>query len=183
MSNRLPRVNQYLGGLFDLSGMSVVVTGASQGLGRQIATALANAGAHVLVTARREVQLEEVVNEITAAGGSATAVPVDLTKEGAAETLLAATLEKSGQVDVLVNNAGVSPFVQEPQAYSEDDWDKIFDLNLKATFFCARAFGEWMINEGRGGSIINLGSVAGLHSIRGVSAYAASKAGVVQLTR
>ena len=183
MSNRQPRVNQYLGGLFDLSGMSVVVTGASQGLGRQIATALAKAGAHVLATARREVQLEEVVNEITAAGGSAVAVPVDLTKEGAAETLLAATLEKSGQVDVLVNNAGVSPFVQEPQAYSEDDWDKIFDLNLKATFFCARAFGEWMINEGRGGSIINLGSVAGLHSIRGVSAYAASKAGVVQLTR
>ncbi len=110
--------------------MSVVVTGASQGLGRQIATALAKAGAHVLATARREVQLEEVVNEITAAGGSAVAVPVDLTKEGAAETLLAATLEKSGQVDVLVNNAGVSPFVQEPQAYSEDDWDKIFDLNL-----------------------------------------------------
>ncbi len=169
--------------MFDLSGLSVVVTGASQGLGRQLTLAVAKAGADVTVVARRAKKLEEVVAEVTDAGGCADAVPMDLTSDGAAEALLATTLERRGRVDVLVNNAGISPVVQDPQAYGRADWEKIVDLNLRTTFFCARAFGEWMIDQNVRGSIINLGSVAGMHAIRGVSVYAASKAGVIQLTR
>jgi NAD(P)-dependent dehydrogenase (short-subunit alcohol dehydrogenase family) len=169
--------------LFDLSGMSVVVTGASQGLGRRLALAMALAGADVTLAARRVAQLEEVVQEITDTGAVAAAVPVDLMVDGAGEALLAATLELRGHVDVLVNNAGISPVVQDPQTYSLDDWNQIVGLNLRATFFCAQAFGKWMIDEERPGSIINVGSVAGMHAIRGVSVYAASKAGVIQLTK
>ncbi len=170
-------------GLFDLDGMTIVVTGASQGLGRQMSRALARAGAHVVVAARRAGPLSELVDEINGEGLAASSVPVDLTVDGSADALLQASLEVSGRVDVLVNNAGVSPVVQSPQAYSDEQWDQIHELNLKATFRCARGFGSWMIDNGQPGAIINLGSVAGTHAIRGVSVYAASKAGILQLTR
>ena len=115
-----------------------IVTGASRGIGKAIAEKLAKDGFLAALVARDEEKLSTVQKEIEAGGGVACTHVCDLAQRGAFGALIEQIFEEYGRIDVLVNNAGVSPFVQEPQAYSEDDWDKIFDLNLKATFFCAR---------------------------------------------
>jgi NAD(P)-dependent dehydrogenase (short-subunit alcohol dehydrogenase family) len=169
--------------IFDLTGLAAVVTGASQGLGRQMAKALAAAGAGVTVAARRERELRQLVDEIEQTGHPAHVCTVDLTDPADVDRLLASAVERWGCVDVLVNNAGISPLVKSPLKYTRQEWDQIFNLNAKSAYFCAQAFARWMTEHGIAGSIINIGSTAAAAALKGVSVYAASKAAVLQVTR
>lgn len=169
--------------MFDLHGRNAVVTGASAGLGREIALALAGQGANVAILARREHKLEEVAQEIRALGVNCLVVKCDVT---VTEQVLAAAekcINYFGKIDILVNNAGGGH--QIDAATGEiDEWFRIADLNLNSVYRCCRAFGQHMIDNGYG-RIINIASMYGLVGSRGTknSPYAAAKGGVVNLTR
>ncbi len=169
------------GDLFRLDGRTALVTGASGGLGRHFALVLAGAGASVAVAARRAAPLEEVTAEIVAAGGTAVAVGLDVT-DGAAVKAAFDDAEKAfGPVDVLINNAGVA--LTKPALETEEaDWDHVLDTNLKGAWMVAREAARRMVDAG-GGTIVNIGSIVAERVAGGLSAYAASKAGLIQLTR
>ncbi len=169
--------------LFSLDGKTAVVTGASSGLGVVFAHALAGAGAAVVVSARRRERLEHLASGIEAAGGQATAVPCDVSREDDVDELAARALERFGRVDVLVANAGVAdprPAEQE----SLDAWQRVLSVNLTGVFLCNRRFGALMLEQGAG-SIVNIASVLGVVGAGQIpqASYTASKGGVVNLTR
>ncbi len=165
---------------FDLKGKVAVLTGASSGLGHRFAHALSDAGATVVLAARRADRLAELTEQL----GDAVAVPCDLTAPGAPGELVAATLDACGQIDVVVNNAGISrvlPAVDD----DVDEFRRELEINLVAPYELARAAARWMLAEGRPGSIVNVGSVLG-HGGGGrlkVPGYAAAKGGLHNLTR
>lgn len=166
---------------FRLDGKVAVVTGAGRGLGRAIARALAEAGADVALGARTASDLADTARLVEAAGRRALAVPTDVTDETQVEEFAAAVVEAFGGVDVLVNNAGT--VVVKPLADLEvAEWRRVIDTNLTGTFLCARAFGPHMIARQKG-RVINIASVSGLVGEPLLTAYAASKGGVVNLTR
>ncbi|MGU7778629.1 SDR family NAD(P)-dependent oxidoreductase [Burkholderia sp. PU8-34] len=168
--------------LFSLDGRRALVTGASSGLGRYFARALARAGATVVVAARRVDRLSEVVDEIEQAGGAASAVSIDVTS---ADSVRAAfdTVEASvGVVDLVVNNAGVAstrPLLE----HSEQTWDEAIDTNLKGAYLVAMEAARRMVAAGVGGGVVNIASITGLRVAGGVAPYCASKAGLIHLTR
>lgn len=169
--------------MFDLHGRVAVVTGASAGLGYEIAKALAGQGADVAILARREWKLEEVAEEIRALGRDCLVVKCDVTDM---EQVMAAAdkcIEHFGKVDILVNNAGGGHQIDAAEGEVEE-WLRIADLNLNSVYRCCRAFGPHMIEKGYG-RIINIASMYGLVGSRGTknSPYAAAKGGVVNLTR
>ncbi len=163
---------------FDLSGRTALVSGASGGLGAHFATVLAEAGAHVILAARRAEQLEEQASRIRGAGGQCTTIGLDVTSAAS----IASITSHLATVDILVNNAGI---VREASALdlSEDDWDAVIDTNLKGMFLLAQAAAKAMRAGGRKGSIINIASVLGLRQAAGVLSYAVSKSGTIQLTK
>ena len=169
------------GNLFRLDGRTALVTGASGGLGRHFALVLAAAGASVAVAARRAELLEGVAAEIVAAGAAAAAVALDVT-DGAAIKAAFDDAEKAlGPIDVLINNAGVA--LTKPALETEEaDWDHVLDTNLKGAWMVAREAARRMA-DADGGTIVNLGSIVAERVAGGLSAYAASKAGLIQLTR
>ena len=169
--------------MFDLTGRNAVVTGASAGLGREIALALAGQGANVAILARRENKLEEVAAEIRALGVDCLVVKCDVTINAQVEAAAAKCIAHFGKVDILVNNAGGGHQIDAAEG-DLDDWLSIADLNLNSVYRCCRAFGKHMIDNGYG-RIINLASMYGLVGSRGTknSPYAAAKGGVVNLTR
>lgn len=164
--------------LFGLSGKSALVTGASSGLGLHFARRLAASGAAVTLAARRRDALEAACAEINRAGGTARPVSLDVADMPA----IAAFFEGNGAFDIVVNNAGVSR-PRRAIEMEEADWDAVVDVNLKGAFFVARHAASAMKAAGRGGTIVNVASILGLRVSGGVAAYAASKAGLVQLTR
>ena len=168
---------------FRLAGRVAVVTGASSGMGVTFAEALAAAGARVVVAARRGERLRELVLEIERHGGEALAVTCDVSREEEVDGLVAATLRAYGAADVLVNNAGFTTVIAAEEQ-SVEDWRAHLDVNLTGVFLCAQRFGRHMLEEGRG-SIVNVASVLGFVASGQVrqAAYAASKGGVVNLTR
>ena len=169
------------GDLFRLDGRTALVTGASGGLGRHFALVLAAAGASVAVAARRAEPLEGVAAEIVAAGGAAAAVALDVT-DGAAVKAAFDDAEKAlGPIDVLINNAGVA-LTKPALETDEADWDHVLDTNLKGAWMVAREAARRMADAG-GGTIVNIGSIVAERVAGGLSAYAASKAGLTQLTR
>ena len=166
--------------LFDLTDSVVLVTGASGGLGRHFALTLARAGARVAVGARRAAELQETVDLIGAAGGAALPVDLDVTSASPVREAVKAVVERWGRIDVLVNNAGIvatAPVLDLPEA----EWDQVLDTNLKGAWLTAQAVARAMV--GRGGAIINIASILGLRAVAEVSAYAASKAALIHLTR
>lgn len=167
---------------FDLSGRSAFVTGASSGLGRNFAQTLAGAGAKVALAARREENLRHAVEQIESEGGTALAVPLDVTDPGAIEPAFEVAEKALGPVDVLVNAAGV-PSGSFFADTSEEEWRAVMDVNLDGVFRTAREGARRMQARGNGGSIINIASVLGFGVLKAVSTYAVSKAAVVQLTR
>ena len=165
-----------------LAGQTALVTGASRGIGRAVALELASAGATVAVNyASSATAAEEVVAQIIATGGSAYALKADVSQEDEVEQLMAAVLERSGSLDVLVNNAGITRDGLLMRMKT-DDWQAVLDLNLSGVFLCTRAITRTMLKQKRG-RIINITSVVGLMGNAGQANYAAAKAGVIGFTR
>jgi NAD(P)-dependent dehydrogenase (short-subunit alcohol dehydrogenase family) len=165
----------------DLAGRVALVTGASSGLGQHFGRTLARAGARVIVAARRREALQSLCDEISQAGGLATSLPMDVTDRSSIERAISAGFSDGG-VDIVVNCAGVA--VTRPTLeLSEQEWDHVVDTNLKGTFLVAQAAARAMKEHNRGGSILNVGSILGLRVASQVAPYAASKAGVVHLTK
>lgn len=167
--------------LFDLPGRPALVTGASSGLGRHFALTLARAGAKVALAARRVDRLEAVRREIEVAGGEAVALSLDVTDAGSVAAAVDAAAARLGPLRVLVNNAGVAVTRGVLEA-SEADWDGVIATNLKGAWLVAQAAARHMAAHKEGGSIVNIASITGMRVAGGVSAYAASKAGLLQLT-
>jgi len=169
--------------IFRLDGKVVLVTGASSGLGRHFAQCLAGAGAAVAIAARRLDRLTALAAEIEAAGGRAHPVALDVTDSASVDRAVAEIESALGPIDGLINNSGLGGPPSLAVDLDEADWDAVLDTNLKGAWLVARAVSRAMMAGGRGGSIVNIASVLGLRVASGVAAYAASKAGLVQLTR
>jgi NAD(P)-dependent dehydrogenase (short-subunit alcohol dehydrogenase family) len=166
---------------FDLDGQAAIVTGASRGIGRDLARALANAGARVTVAARSAGDLRSLVDEIAGEGGTAHPVELDVRDRSSVDAAVAETVDRFGGLDVLVNNAGLGTNHDALDA-TEEEWDELMDVNLKGLFFACQAAGRHMVDRGYG-RIVNMSSQAGHVGIRRHAAYCASKGGVEQLTR
>jgi len=166
--------------MFDLSGKVAIVTGASRGIGRAVATELAARGAHVVAAARAD-HASATVAAIHDAGGRADAASVDVTDTGAVDTMVAGALERHGRIDILVNNAGIARD-QLLLRMKRDDWDQVIATNLTAAFVCAQAVLRPMIRQ-RAGRIVSIGSVVGQMGNAGQANYAASKAGLIGFSR
>ena len=176
-----PHLSAYLTDLFSLDGRVALVTGASSGIGRQMAATLARAGAQVVCVARRDDALAELVAEIVGTGGKATARACDLAAPGAAEALGEAAAERFGPPDILVNAAGIN--LREPaEQVTEESWNRTLQLNLTVPFFLARALVPGMRRKG-GGAILNIASLQSYRAFANSAPYGASKGGVAQLTR
>jgi len=168
--------------IFDLTGRVALVTGASSGLGARFAEVLAEAGAAVVLVARRRDRLEAVKARIEKAGGRAIAVAADVLDRAAMQRAYDAAEAAFGTVDILVNNAGVAHSDRAVEL-SEEEWRRIVDTNLDAVFFWAQEAARRLLAAGKGGAIVNISSVLGLGVSKGTVAYATSKAGVIQLTK
>jgi len=174
----------------DLSGRIALVTGASSGLGAQFARTLARAGAAVVLASRRVERLKELRAEIESEGGDAHVVTLDVTELGSIRSAVAHAETEVGSIDILVNNSGVST-TSRIQDVTEDDFDFIFDTNVRGAFFMAQEVGKRMLARAKGaapgnytgGRIINIASVGGLRVLPQIGAYCMSKAAVVHMTR
>ena len=164
-----------------LSEKVAIVTGASRGIGRCIALALAAQGAKVVASARNAETLDNLVEEIKQQGGEATAVVGDVAVDTDASELIDQAVAKYGQVDILVNNAGITRDGLLLRMKNED-WDAVLDTNLKGAFLCIRAAAKVMSKQ-RSGRIINISSVVGEMGNAGQANYCASKAGLLGLTK
>ncbi|MCH9000775.1 MAG: glucose 1-dehydrogenase [Proteobacteria bacterium] len=167
--------------LFDLSGRVAVVTGGNGGIGLGMARGLARAGAAVAVAGRNQEKSAAAVAELEALGAEAAAVPVEVTDEASCKAMVAATVERFGRLDILVNNAGTN-IRKQPQDYALEEWETVLSTNLTSAFICARAAYPEMCKAG-GGKIINIGSMLSIFGLAFAPAYAASKGGIVQLTK
>jgi 3-oxoacyl-[acyl-carrier protein] reductase len=170
---------------FSVSGQTAIVTGASSGIGREIAERFANEGANVVVCSREQERVDAVADGIADgdANGQALAVECDVTDNTAVEALIEATVAEFGGLDCLVNNAGAS-FMAPFDEVSENGWETIVNINLSGTYRCAKAAGPHLRTsaEGSGGTIINVASVAGQGGSPRMSHYGAAKAGVINFT-
>lgn len=164
-----------------VTGLVVVITGASRGIGRGLASILAQAGAIVVATARRTEDVTELVEDIRAAGGEALAIQLDVRSVADIRRAFDEIENAYGRIDVLINNAGVGAN-HDAVDLTEDDWDDMLDVNLKGLFFCSQAAGIRMLAQ-KFGRIINMSSQAGLVGIERHAAYSASKGGVNLLTK
>jgi 3-oxoacyl-[acyl-carrier protein] reductase len=165
----------------DLSGQVAIVTGASQGLGRSCAEALAASGATVALVARSADKLGEVAAGIRAAGGTTEVFPCDVMKAEDVQGVVETVVEKLGRLDILVNNAGVTRDTLLPRM-SDEEWDQVLATNLRGPFLFMRAASRPMMQQ-RYGRIVNVASVSGLIGNPGQANYSASKAGLVGLTK
>lgn len=166
---------------FDLNGQVALVTGASKGIGYDLARAVAHAGAKVVVGARDKAALDLLVIQIEAEGGEALALSLDMANLDDIRAAVAQTVAHFGRLDILINNAGQG-FNHDAVEVTEADWDEMFDVNLKGLFFMCQAAGRQMIAQNYG-RIINMSSQAGEVGILRHAVYCATKGGVNQLTR
>jgi NAD(P)-dependent dehydrogenase (short-subunit alcohol dehydrogenase family) len=174
----------------DLSGRVAFITGASGGLGAQFARVLAGAGAGVVLASRRLEKLKELRAQIEGDGGDAHVVELDVTDRDSIKSAVAHAETEMGSIDILVNNSGVST-TQRIQDVEEDDYDFVFNTNVRGAFFVAQEVGKRMLARSRGaapgsftgGRIINIASMAGLKVLPQIGVYCMSKAAVVQMTK
>ena len=166
----------------DLSGKVALVTGASSGLGRQAAIALAGAGAKVAVTARRVDRSEALSAEIVASGGQAGPFALDVRDPASVERVARDAAAALGPIDILVNNAGIS-VAKRPEDFTLDDYDFVHETNVKGPFLLAQAVGREMIKRGLGGKIINISSMMALRVTAKLTLYGMSKAAIAQMTK
>jgi NAD(P)-dependent dehydrogenase (short-subunit alcohol dehydrogenase family) len=171
----------------NLTGRTALVTGASSGLGARFAKVLSAQGARVVLAARRIERLQALAQEIAAAGGQAHAVAMDVTDAASIAAAVAQAESEAGPIDILINNSGVST-TQRLVDVTPQDFDFVFDTNLRGAFFVAQAVGRRMIERaraepGRPARIINIASMAGLKVLSMIGTYSMSKAGVIHMTR
>jgi len=170
--------------LFDLSGRVAIITGGSRGLGAEFAEGLAEAGASLMLCARRDEWLLPGAEALRGRGFTVDAMRCDVSSETDVQAVVDATVERFGTIDILVNNAGIS-WGERPEAMTLAQWKKVIDVNLTGAFLCSQAAGREMIKR-RYGRIINIASIAGMQgNVNGpyYAGYAASKAGLMGLTR
>ncbi|MGI9659177.1 MAG: SDR family NAD(P)-dependent oxidoreductase [Gaiellaceae bacterium] len=165
----------------ELDGKVALVTGASQGLGRQFAATLARAGATLVVASRNTQALEELAGEIAASGGTAHVVQLDVTDVESIETAVASAIEQAGAIDILINNAGlaVNALVRDT---TPEDFDLVMNTNVRGAYFVAKHVGAHMQERGSG-KIVNLSSVLSEYVMPGVSVYCMSKSAISQMTK
>lgn len=165
-----------------LDGKAALVTGASRGIGAEIAKQLAKEGARVAVNySGSQSKAEEVVNEIIAAGGQAFAIQASVSDAENVTEMVKQTIEQFGSVDILVNNAGITRD-NLLMRMKESEWDDVIDTNLKGVFLCTKAVTRQMMKQ-RAGKIINIASIVGVSGNAGQANYVAAKAGVIGLTK
>ena len=170
--------------LFDLTGKTAIVTGGSRGIGKEMAEGLAEAGANLVLCARRSEWLDETVEEFRGRGFNVESALCDVAKPAEVEAVVTSAIQKFGSLDVLVNNAGIT-WGAMPEDMSLEKWQQVLDVNLTGCFLFAQAAGREMLKRGRG-SIVNIASIAGLTSSANgpfYAGYVASKAGLIGLTR
>lgn len=166
---------------FNLKNKIAIVTGASQGIGKIIAFELAKSGAHVVCISRNKKAIESTVDEITQNNGKASSFPCDVSDSDAFMKIILEIIEKNDKIDILVNNAGItrdSILVR----MSNEDWDDVINTNLKGAFSCTKAVMRYMMKN-KFGRIINITSIVGLTGNAGQANYAASKAGLIGMTK
>lgn len=168
--------------LLDFKGLVAVVTGGSRGLGKEMALALADRGADVVITSRKTEACEEVAMKIKSMGRQAMAYGCHVGHWDEIQGMIDATYERFGRIDILINNAGMSPLYDKLSEVSEALFDKVIDVNLKGPFRMMAYAGERMSESG-GGSIINISSTASTHPSPNAAAYGAAKAGLNSLTQ
>lgn len=172
----------YLQQLFALDGLTAVVIGGTGVLGGAFSEALAGAGAHVLVVGRNSERGEACVERIASADGSAEFVAADSTSRADLEAIVASLKAAGRGCDVLVNGAGINsatPFLE----IGDDEWERILNVNLRSVRLACQVFGQYMLDEGTSGSIINIASLSGITALSRVYTYAATKAAVINLTQ
>jgi NAD(P)-dependent dehydrogenase (short-subunit alcohol dehydrogenase family) len=169
---------------FDLTGKVALISGGATGIGRGIAEGLAEAGAAVVIAARRLEMCESACREIQEKCGVEThPARCDITRADDIAAMLDGVCQRFGQVDILVNNAGIGGSEKPILKMSDADWDRVLGTNLKAVFTLSRAVVEKMVERGKGGKVINVASIGGLIGWPNMSAYCASKGGCIQLTK
>lgn len=170
---------------FSLSGKRLFITGGSRGLGREMALAIAEAGADVILTGRDSGSLETTAAEIRAFGREAFVIQADMGEPAQCEEACRRALADHGPIDLLINNVGGRLVNVPVESQSLEDWQRILDLNLTSTFLCTRLIGGEMVRGGRGGRVINVASISGLVANRGIGgrSYETAKAAVIQFTR
>ncbi len=165
-----------------LGGKVAIVTGGSRGIGKAIALTFAEAGADVVVCSRdTDGKLKPVAEEIRGLGRRSLAISTDVTQKAAVDDLAKRTMDEFGAIDILANNAGITVRASVVE-HTEEDWDKVIDINLKSYFLCSRAVGQIMMDQKRG-NIISIASLRGIQAAAGRVSYSVSKAGVIMLTR
>ncbi|WP_207888097.1 SDR family NAD(P)-dependent oxidoreductase [Pseudomonas sp. 30_B] len=167
---------------FSLAGRTVLITGASSGIGAHLAKVAARAGARVVLAARRVERLEQLSMDIEWDGGQALAVAMDVTSRDSVEAVFDAAEAHFGVIDVVLNNAGIGNG-KRPLEISEEDWRAMLSTNLDGVWRVAQVAAQRLVKAGKGGSIVNVASILGLRVGTGYSHYCAAKAGVVQLTK
>jgi len=167
--------------LFSLRDKVALVTGAGKGLGKSMALALSESGAHVVVVSRTLPDIEATAKEIQENGGKSLPIAVDVTKEEGVVRMVETILREFKTIDILVNNVGT--FIGGPLLESSiEDWHKMLEINLTSTYLCSKVVGKHMV-ERQNGKIINISSALGIFGARDSGAYCASKGGVIQLTK
>ena len=166
---------------FELTGKVAVVTGGNGGIGLGIAMGLAGAGANIVVAARSVERTAQALEDIRALGVEAHGITVDVTQEPAIQRMVTNTIDHMGRLDILVNNSGIAVRAQ-PQDLTAAQWDSVVDVNLRAAFLASKEVYSHMVSAG-GGKVINVGSMYSLFGSDWGAPYAASKAGLVQLTK
>jgi NAD(P)-dependent dehydrogenase (short-subunit alcohol dehydrogenase family) len=163
-------------------GKVALVTGGSSGIGRAAAIAFAKRGAAVVIGNRREDEGEDTVDMVRKAGGDAIFVRTDVAKSSDVEALIAKAVATFGRLDYACNNAGIEGVLAETTECTEENWDRVIDINLKGTWLCMK-YEIAQMRKGGGGAIVNNASIAGMIGLPTAPAYCASKGGVVMLTR
>ena len=162
-------------------GKVSIVTGSGQGIGREIALALAREGASVVIADWNEGEAQVVTSEIVASGGTAMSVKVDISDPDQVDAMVKQTLEAFGRIDILVNNAGIG-HVKSFLSITLEEWNRVLGIDLTGQFLCAQAAARVMVKQG-GGRIVNVASISGERGGTGRAAYGAAKAGVILLTK
>ncbi len=170
---------------FRLDGRQLFITGGSRGLGREMALAIASAGANVILVGRDAESLNRTANDIRALGREANTIEGDVGNPTECEQICVDALERFGPIDILINNVGGRRVNIPTQEMPLETWHQILDLNLTSTFLCTKRIGGAMVARGQGGRVINIASISGMVANRGIGgrSYETSKAAVMQFTR